>query len=872
MDFVKKTIGLLILLLFIAGLTAGEESNFKMTLQTGNPGGVAKIAFTNDGSMFATANLMNKTIKIWNSRAKLIHLINNGEDINTCELAFSPDNKYLAYTNYMYFKIYNLETGELITVKGSSDIMNRLFNGIAFANDGKSVFTGTFVSMSTVLPLEIDEKEFNDDLARLDAAKAEILKNAYNYDGNSQKYKLNLELNDHSNLYEIFVKLKTDISKSIQVSSNRIEQWGLNGNYIRMVGEHNNESGKMISKILASPDGKILLSAGMDGLIKIWDINNGLVNTIQGSNSSDIYVNMKFNSSGTLFGWTTYSGIKVCNLNGVYLININRTMSGASDIDIDKKMIVEYAYDIDSRKNTIPMLRIRNFRDEVQKDIKGITSTGYSLRLNPQATMLASGTLDGIVNMINLSNASTVSLINENKEWLAYTPDGYWDSSKNGGKLVAMVQDMEAYSVDQFAVKYNRPDIILKRLGTESDDVINYYYYQYKKRLRKMNFNEEDLSNELHVPEVKLLNSKIRDKFIKLSFNLSDTAYNLKSYNIYVNDVPIFGSYGKPVSGNNKTVKENVELSSGKNKIEITCLNEKGAESFRAMTMADYGTKVKGDLYYIGFGISKYKDDSLNLKYADKDARDLGDIFGKMNGYFDNIYVKIFTNEDVTVDNIKKAKDLLKNAKVDDTFVLFIAGHGVHDSDPEATYYYLTYNADLDNMSKTCVDFDLIEDILQGIPPRNKLFLMDTCESGEVGDDSRTEYLAMADSRGLKARAIKRGLKIKTAASPEMSRALLFDNDWYINNNLVRRSGAIVFSACKGGEFSYESDQIKNGIFTRAIINTLESATPADSKEIPVDELRKLVIKSVSGMTSGKQNPTVDRDNIFIKFGFPVVK
>ena len=59
-------------------------------------------------------------------------------------------------------------------------------------------------------------------------------------------------------------------------------------------------------------------------------------------------------------------------------------------------------------------------------------------------------------------------------------------------------------------------------------------------------------------------------------------------------------------------------------------------------------------------------------------------------------------------------KEILKNSTIDDTFILFIAGHGVHDIDKNFTYYYLTYNADINNLSKTAAPFNLIEDILYG--------------------------------------------------------------------------------------------------------------------------------------------------------------
>jgi hypothetical protein len=110
---------------------------------------------------------------------------------------------------------------------------------------------------------------------------------------------------------------------------------------------------------------------------------------------------------------------------------------------------------------------------------------------------------------------------------------------------------------------------------------------------------------------------------------------------------------------------------------------------------------------------------------------------------------------------------------------------------------------------------------------------------------------------------------LKTTAA-EVRRPYLYDSDRFIYNDLVRRSGSIVFSSCKGGEFSYESDEIKNGVFTKEVINTLTSRS--NSNEIPIDELRKKVSESVSKDTENKQNPTVDRDNIYIKFGLPAIK
>jgi len=865
----KKIIFILCTFLFLTAVLFSQvNSKFRMTLQVGNPGGVSKIVFSNDGTMFATSNIMNNTIKIWSAKAKLLKFINNDEDLSNCEMAFSSDNKYLAYTNFTSLKIYNLETGALTAIKGSSDVMSRTFFGVAFSKDNKTIFVGSSNSIATTLPLELGELEYKNNLKKLSNSEKEDLNKFYYYDETLHKYKMIFELPDHSILYAIFVKLGYNISAFVPSYSNCIEEWSFNGKFIKKIAEHNNIVGKMITKLLMSPDGK-LLSAAYDGNIKLWDLEKGLVTTVQGSNDGTYY-NFNFSSDGKLFGWATFAGIKICNQNGVYLINLNRNVYGC-DINIDKKMITEYAYDSDGKGSSVTFVRNRNFKDEIISDLKEMKISGYTLKLNPQGTMAISGTMDGTVNIFSLKTKQMVSLVNEKSEWLSFTYDGYWDSSKNGGKLVSMVKDFDAYSVDQFASKYNRPDIILKRIEVESDEVIDHYLNQYKKRrLRKLNLKEEQLLDDLHIPEVKILETKIQEKTAQIRLSFSDTDFIIKSYNVFVNDVPLYGSYGKELNRKEVEFTENIELTTGLNKIEVSCLNEKGAESFRALTKAKYNEKTKSNLYFIGFGVSRYKDKSLNLQYADKDAKDLESVIKKMNNNYDEIFTKTYTNEEVTPENIKKAKDFLKTAKVDDTFILFIAGHGVHDNDKEATYYYLTYNTDIKNLSKSAANFELIEDLMQGINPRQKLFLMDTCESGDVDEDTKNTTVAMSGSRGLKSRALIRGMKV-SKETKQLKRIYLLENDRYIYNDLVRRSGGIVFSSCKGGEFSYESDEIKNGLFTKELINTLTQSTE-DNSVISIDELKDKVIKGVSASSSGKQNPTVDRDNIFIKFGLPVVK
>ncbi len=509
-----------------------------------------------------------------------------------------------------------------------------------------------------------------------------------------------------------------------------------------------------------------------------------------------------------------------------------------------------------------------------------------SIKFSLDGKNLLSGSSDGTMRLWDIETGDWTAFMtnSDGSQWLIFTHDGYWDSSPRGSGLVAMVQGLESWNIDQFAVRNNRPDLILKRFPNHDSALIDHYFIQYLRRLRRLGLTEQDLSDDYRVPEAGITSSIQEGKYMTLNLSFSDSIERLKSYNIYINDVPLFGAYGRELSGHKKDVTETIELSSDENKIEISCMNSAGDESFRSVLYASYNEEhVKGTLYYIGFGVSKYKDNSLNLQYAHKDAEDLKRLFNTTKKSFHQVVTHTFIDEEVTRENIAKVKTLLIETTVDDTVVIFISGHGVHDDDKYATYYFLIHETDQNNLSQTAIDFEKLETLMQGIPPRKKLFLMDTCGSGEWEPEMMQQItLTASGNKGVSARIpiMERGLEVvhseKETAPEQEPRTYLYDKNRYIYNDVVRRSGAIVFSSCRGDEVSYEKRGYENGLFTEYIIQAVKGAGDADGDgTVCTDELQQYVTKAVSTETKENphlyyipQNPTVDRDNVYVEFGF----
>lgn len=510
----------------------------------------------------------------------------------------------------------------------------------------------------------------------------------------------------------------------------------------------------------------------------------------------------------------------------------------------------------------------------------GDSEVVQTLAFSPDNRHLLAGGRTGVTTLHRLDERASVHMIASAEDWLVYSDDGYFDASRKGGRLLAAVNDLQAYRIDQLAVRNNRPDILLTRLGLGSPEMVAHYRARYNRRLEKLGIRSEAaLPSFATTPLITLQAVDVKENTAMVRFDAVARGADLLRYNVFVNDVPLFGPAGKSASGRTQHIEERIELGSGSNKIEVTALDAAGGESLRAVRHVEHGLPTRGDLYYVGFGVSRYKNPQYNLGFPHKDVLDLGEVLRAGAGKtFRHVHVRTHVDQEATVENIRRAKDFLKDAGVEDTVVLFIAGHGLHSRDAAADYYFATHEIDPKQLATTAARFDVVEDLLMGIRPRKKLFLMDTCESGEREEGDAPSGGIPGASRALVPRPT-RALALDLAEAQPIPNAspakpMVFDRERYIYNDLLRRSGAIVISSSRGAEFSFELPEIENGVFTEEMLRALTSEVADRDHDgaISTDELRTHLSRAVPGRTDDQQHPTVDRDNLEAHFGFPLVK
>jgi hypothetical protein len=465
----------------------------------------------------------------------------------------------------------------------------------------------------------------------------------------------------------------------------------------------------------------------------------------------------------------------------------------------------------------------------------------------------------------------------DSTDYLVKTPDGYYLATKNALKWISFKLNNKTYSFEQFDLKYNRPDIVLSRLGRASQDLIDAYHQAYIKRIKRMGFTEEQLSGEFHVPETQIENFEympvIDESEIELELNFNDSKYNLDRYNIWINDVPVFGMYGKSLRGeqsNTYSVNETISLSKGDNKIQVSCLNEKGAESYKETEFITYEPKKseKPSLYVVAVSVSEYQDKSMNLEYSVKDGREIAELYSQMSsGKYANVYVDTLFNESATTENLLGVKEHLMQSHVDDEVILFVSGHGLLDENLD--FYFASYNVDFNNPSVNGISYDVLEGLLDSIPARKKLMLMDACHSGEIDKEdteiaSDTVILADGQKSGLKTYSYRGTTFGQNGDTEKLGLKNSFDLMQELFANLKRGSGAVVISAAGGMGYALEGAQWNNGVFTYSILDGLYNghADVNGDEQVSVSELRTFVIQEVDRLTNGRQQPTCRQENL----------
>jgi hypothetical protein len=271
-----------------------------------------------------------------------------------------------------------------------------------------------------------------------------------------------------------------------------------------------------------------------------------------------------------------------------------------------------------------------------------------------------------------------------------------------------------------------------------------------------------------------------------------------------------------------------IEAVSGENDVSISAFNSSNTVQSYLKTV-NFNSKIKQaepHLYILSVGIDKYKDSTVTLKYATKDATDIEQKLLKQTATVykpENIHNEVLTDDKASKGNIiNKINELSRVVKPNDGFIIFVAGHGVL---LQSQYYILTHDYDGAVSENSMISSNEIVEMSKKIKSLSQLFIFDTCHAGGVDAIVSGLY----DAR-MSVLAKKMGLHIYASANDKQA----------------------AMDGYKG-----------NGLFTHALLDGLNNNSEADRNKdgqvtiVDLGEYSKKMTTDISKEISHSQTPLI---------------
>jgi len=505
---------------------------------------------------------------------------------------------------------------------------------------------------------------------------------------------------------------------------------------------------------------------------------------------------------------------------------------------------------------------------------KAEDSYAFGLAISPDSKYLATSGLDNKVSLFDIATGKKLLNIFTplNLDFVMADSAGNYLANKKSLEGLSFKYNDKLYGFDQFDIKFNRPDIVLQKTGKGDTALIAAYKKAVQKRIKKAGYNSEKDLQTTQVPFIVLTDQLNVELFTNLgqtevTVECFDVKYPLKSLHVLVNNTPVYGVAGKPLGNISKdtVLSIKIPLAYGMNSIKLFCTNSEGQNSLQqSLEIKSSYARNKRKTWFVGIGVSEYKDSTMNLRYAAKDIRDLVSTFtaGKDTHF---ISIDTLLNQHVTTANILALKGKLMQADINDKIIVAITGHGLLNKDLD--FYYATHDIDFNNPEKNGLKYEQLEALLDGVPSQQKLLLIDACHSGALDKEALLadkqkvfDKKTPQDTGKVTVTASRSTIKVKQSK-------VSLNNTFELMQNMFAdfssSNGVVVISAAGGMEYAFESPQWNNGVFTYCVRKAIEENQAGDGDgSLTVQQLMQFVSKKVAELTNGRQRPTSRRENL----------
>jgi len=539
----------------------------------------------------------------------------------------------------------------------------------------------------------------------------------------------------------------------------------------------------------------------------LWSIENNYTNLFFIENGTRILALNKDTQKAEVLEATTGNKIREFSI-------LNEGYSDPASLNSTGKKLVTFThergiivYDIDTG-NIVS--RTNNYSNNFYVDLDFITDQIYVVNS------------DGILIFYDaLTHLELLRLyIFLDGEWIIHTPEGLFDGSQKAWERLVFVKGKETIPLNQIFNKFYTPRLFNIIMSGDDLDKPDVDIDKLKKAPTVSIKYSEGTRNLTVEDDREVINTKNPSAKITIEANANGDQ---------ISEIRLFHN-GKRVGNNTRNlVVEDDEVSEesktftltlleGENTFEAVALNSQKTESTPRSLLVIYEKpkeviqEAHGiQMHLMVIGIDAYKNPKYNLNYAVADANAFKEavtigmkpIISKVNTYFieNSNANKTFIFEQLNT--------ISQEAKPQDIFLFYYAGHGVVTQDASKEFYLVPFDVTQlygaeESLKQKGISAKELKAIASNILAQKQLYILDACQSAGA--------LSAVASRGV--------VEEKAIAQ------------------LARSTGTHWLTASGSDQYATEFDELGHGVFTYALLEALSGKADSGDNKVTVNELK----------------------------------
>ncbi len=475
--------------------------------------------------------------------------------------------------------------------------------------------------------------------------------------------------------------------------------------------------------------------------------------------------------------------------------------------------------------------------------LMGHSGAVTALAPSPDGRYCLSGGDDQLLCLWDLQGKEPLlSLFVAGRDWIAWTPHGYYACSPRGERLMGWQVNngpeklATYYPAVQFRPSLYRPDAIrlLRRAGSLG------------KALAVAGLKHKGAAAAVNVTEVlppqAVITSPAAGRLAAGQTRVEVRAEArpaggrpVTAMRLLVDGRPFEGTQGIRAFKDGQVAPRqaswSVELPPGKHTLAVQAESpvSKGLSPPVEVTRAGAKERELPNLYVLAVGVSAYPG-KLRLNYAHADAIAMASVLKeKAGGVFAKVETRLLTDKQATRQGILDGLAWLKSVMTArDVGVIFFAGHGAQD--PGGNFHLVPVDVNPDDPAGSCISGESLKKALADMPGR-LVAMLDACHSG-------ASALGPAAAKGP-----------ARPTTDDLVRDLVTDD-----------YGVVVMCSSLGHEYSLESTGTRHGFFTLGLVEGLSGKADFNrDRVIYLHEVDAYALLRVRQLSGGQQNPVTGR-------------